>query len=233
VTTGDVYVGSSNTLIENKEIHGEVRFAAGVKNVVFHCVKVVAPQSYFPVDTERDNFTNANDILFDRVDVNCGAWSNNSAAFLLFGATVRHANTHGCLDAYRWDSETTIEDSYCGNQDSAPDGHFDCAQTSKAKNVIIRHNSLAGRDTSDVAVWPDMGLIDNVLVEKNLLIGDPGYKIYVTHASGEPSVSNVTVRGNRFGRDGAWGPCTIEGTNPVWEDNVWNDDGSPLPRTLC
>jgi hypothetical protein len=230
---GDIRVSTSGTTIENKEIHGQLTFASGVTNVNIRCVKVVN-DGYFPIDTERDNYTSPNDIVFDKVSVDCQSSALLNGAYLLFGATVRNSNSFHCIDQFRWANKVVIENNYCGNQEGPPaeDWHFDCAQTTTAKDVIIRHNSFEGRDTSDVAVWPDLGPIDNVQVEKNLLIGTPGYKIYVTHAPGEAPVSNVTVRGNRFGR-GGFGPCTTEGTSPVWEDNVWNDDGSPLLRTLC
>jgi Domain of unknown function (DUF4082) len=228
----DLRVKTSGTTVENVELHGQLTFEDGVKNVTVRCVKVISG-TWFPVDTERSGYTSANDLLFERVEVTCNGSDISSAGMLLFGATVRKGRVYDCTDAYRWSSEVVIEDSLCHKlQAGGNDPHYDCAQTGGAQDVIIRHNTFIGRDTSDVAVWPDLGPVDNVLIENNLLIGSPGYILYVGKNSKTDPVTNIVVRNNRFG-PGYWGPCTIENANPVWEGNVWHASGLPLPRSSC
>lgn len=230
---GDYRAGTGD-VVENKLINGQLLIsAAGTQNITVRCVKVVNG-SYFPIDTERSGATSPSQILFDRVEVDCGGSQQTHAAFLLFGATVRKGRVLNCADAYRFSSNTVIEDSYCGDLnvtgDDANEWHYDCSQTGGGENMTIRHNSFVGKDTSDVALWPDIEPIDTVLVEKNLFIGTPGYKIYV----GKPgrATTNVTVRDNRFGR-GGYGPCSVENSTPAWTNNVWNDTGAAIPLSSC
>jgi hypothetical protein len=228
----DLRITTSGTTVQNVELHGQLTFANGVKNVTVRCVKVISG-TWFPIDTERSNYTSANDVLLERVEVTCNGSSTSNAGMLLFGVTVRKGRVYGCTDAFKWSSEVVIEDSLCHNlQAGGYDPHYDCAQTGGADNVIIRRNTFIGRDTSDIAIWPDLDSINNVLVEDNLLIGSPGYKIYIGKNSKPYPVTNVVVRNNRFGSDGH-GPCSIENTNPLWEGNVWQASGLPLPRSLC
>lgn len=95
----------------------------------------------------------------------------------------------------------------------------------------MRHNTFDGKDTSDVALWPDIYPIDGALVERNLLLGTVSYKVYVGKGNKPGQTKNVTVRDNLFGL-GGYGPCSVDEAVPVWTGNTWLD-GSALPLTRC
>lgn len=230
---GDYSVSSGET-VQNMVINGQLRVSgAGASNVVVRCVKV-NDGGFFPIDTERSGATSASQVLLDRVEVDCGGSQTTHGAMLLFGATVKKGRAYNCPDAYRFASNVVIEDSYCSNLNVNGDDenvwHYDCIQTGGGQNITLRHNSLVGRDTSDIALWPEYESLENVLVERNLLLGSPGYKIYVGRNT-YPSV-NITIKENRFG-PGGYGPCTIDNASPTWTDNVWNSTGLALPISSC
>jgi hypothetical protein len=230
---GDYNVSSGAT-VQNMVINGQLRVsAAGASNIVVRCVKV-NDGGFFPVDTERSGATSASQVLLDRVEVDCGGSQTTHGAFLLFGATARKSRAYNCPDAFRFGGNVVIEDSYCSNLnvngDDENEWHYDCIQTGGGENVTLRHNSLVGRDTSDIALWPEYEPLENVLVERNLLLGTPGYKIYVGRNT-NPS-ENITIKDNRFG-PGGYGPCTIENASPTWTGNVWNSTGVALPIGSC
>lgn len=233
--TGTLRVYSGET-VENKLIYGQLLInTAGAQNITIRCVKVV-DTGYFPVDTERSGLTGPNQILMDRVEVDCQGSQVTNAAFLLYGVTVQRGKVTNCPDAYRYQDYSRVQDSYCGDLNVSGDvnneWHYDCAQTVGGVNMTLSHNTFSGKDTSDVAIWPDLEPVNNVLVEKNLLIGSPGYKIYVGKGNHPGETNNVTVRDNRFG-PGGYGPCVIDGANPSWTGNVWNANGAALPASSC
>ena len=230
---GDYNVASGAT-VQNMVINGQLRVsAAGASNITVRCVKV-NDGGFFPVDTERSGATSASQVLLDRVEVDCGGSQTTHGAFLLFGATARKSRAYNCPDAFRFGGNVVIEDSYCSNLnvngDDENEWHYDCIQTGGGSNVTLRHNSLVGRDTSDIALWPEYEPLNNVLVERNLLLGTPGYKIYVGRNT-NPS-TNITIKENRFGT-GGYGPCTVENASPTWTGNVWNATGAALPISSC
>lgn len=232
---GTLRVGSGET-VQNTLVNGQLLISSsGAKGINIKCVKVVYT-GYFPVDTERSGLTGADQVVMDRVEVDCRGSQVTNAAFLLYGATVQRGKVTNCPDAFRYQDYSLVQDSYCGdlnvNGDVNNEWHYDCAQTVGGVNMTLRHNSFVGKDTSDVAIWPDLEPVNNVLVERNLLIGSPGYKIYVGKGNHPGETTNVTVRDNRFG-PGGWGPCVIDGANPTWTGNVWNADGAVLPSSSC
>lgn len=226
---------SSGTTVENLIINGQLLINdANASDIVVRCVKVNW-DGYFPIDTERDGAVDPDQILFDRVEVDCGGSRITNAAFLVYGATVRNSRVLNCPDAYRYQDNSVIENSYCGDLrvqgDDAQEWHYDCAQTTGASNMTLRHNTFVGKDTSDIAIWPDIEPVKSVLVERNLLLGSPAYKVYVGKGTG--STEDVTVRENLFGRDGGYGPCTIVNASPGWTGNLWSDTKAGLPVSTC
>lgn len=229
------YRPSAGSTVENLIINGQLLISEpNASSIVVRCVKVNWG-GYFPIDTEREGASDPGQILFERVEVDCGGSQMTNAAFLLYGATVRKGRVMNCADAFRYQDNSLIEDSYCGDLrvegDDAQEWHYDCAQTIGGLNMTLRHNSFVGKDTSDIAVWPDVSPVDGVLVERNLLLGHTAYKLYVGKIGG--STQNVTVKENLFGREGVYGPCTIVDAAPEWTGNSWADDSTELPVSAC
>ena len=240
---GDMVITSSNTTIENRLINGQIRAnTEELTNVVVRCVKVVYGGS-FAIDTERWNNLDPAQVLLDRVEVDCQGSAAANAGVLLAGATARNMRVYNCSDGFRFVESATIEDSYCHDLNTSdPDAHYDCAQTSGGEDFVLRHNTMVGRDTSDIAVWPEVWggavvPVRNVLIERNLLIGAPGYRIYVgKDHPGVPGNTNsstdITVRENRLNR-GGWGPCSVVNATPIWQDNRFVDNDELIPLGAC
>jgi hypothetical protein len=229
--TGTVWAGDGD-VVENMLIYGQLRVPG--MNATVRCVKVVTASEYFPVDTDYSARTNAAQATLDRVEIDCGGSQMANAAIDLRYATLTRARVYGCPDAFRNGSHSVIADSYCGDLfvdgDDDNSWHYDCAQTTGGTNMTLRHNTFVGKDTSDIALWPDVTSIDTVLVERNLLLGNVSYKIYV--GGNGRSTTNVTVRQNYFG-PGGYGPCTIVNAAPTWIGNAWVATGASLPVNLC
>ncbi len=98
--------------------------------------------------------------------------------------------------------------------------------------MLIEHNSLWSRDTSDILIGQEYGEARNVTINNNRLMSigtpPPAYLLYV-------SGINTKVTNNRFTRRYSYGPCTLNtsASNVTWQGNVWDDDGPALSLDKC
>jgi hypothetical protein len=98
----------------------------------------------------------------------------------------------------------------------------------KGNNIVVRNNTilLPDQQTSTVILGTYAGSIDNVLIEGNYLNGG-AYTIYSRdNGNGYGAPTNVTVRGNVFGRDYLYGLLSADG-EVTWVNNTWADTGAP------
>lgn len=160
--------------------------------------------------------------------------SDPSAVIGGSGYTLRRCNIHDVTEGPRLGNDTTVEFCYIHHPLRISGGHIDVLQTTGGSNITIRRNTLVPYhpDTGDVfnsAVFikSDSTAIARVRIEENLLNGG-NYTVYLVKAN--HPVSDVVVRGNRWGRNFRYGPFQIDGvTGLIWsEDNVWDDTGAPV-----
>jgi hypothetical protein len=122
-------------------------------------------------------------------------------------------------------SNTVIKDNYIHDLNTSDPAitHFDGIFVDGGfNNVLISHNTVLGRDTSCVFICNDFGPMDNIVVDRNLLLGqnDAAASIYVIEKAGNPAqITNVQVTNNVIGK-GYWYWDSVERTEPVWTNNV-------------
>jgi len=86
--------------------------------------------------------------------------------------------------------------------------------------VLIEDNTVSGLSdaTSDVFLQDNFGAINDVTINHNLLIGDPGYNIYVEGRLGN-GTTNVKVTNNTL-KKGHYGYMSVNQATPVCSGNV-------------
>jgi hypothetical protein len=122
--------------------------------------------------------------------------------------------------------EFVVEDSFIHHMIRYRDVHNDGIEMMKGSNTVVRHNTilLPNQQTSTILLLTNAGPINNVLIQNNYLNGG-AFTIY-SRDQGHGPPTNVTVRGNSFGRDYLYGILSDDG--PVtWENNIWADTGAP------
>jgi hypothetical protein len=121
--------------------------------------------------------------------------------------------------------EFVVEDCYIHDLVRFGGAHNDGISSGSGKNYVVRHNSIVlGDQTGAVMMGTNKGTIDTVLIENNFLNGG-SYTIY-SRDNGHGPPTNVTVRGNAFGRDYNHGILSKEPDGKVtWENNTWADTG--------
>lgn len=121
-------------------------------------------------------------------------------------------------------SNTVVRDNYIHDlQSSGTEAHYDGIQLDGGfNNVTMEHNTVIGRDTSCVMITNDFGGMDNIVVDRNLLLGqnDAAATIYVYEKANLPGqITDVQVTNNVLGK-GQWYWGDIQLTEPVWTNNV-------------
>jgi Domain of unknown function (DUF4082)/Right handed beta helix region len=229
VNNGDeVSLRTNGHVYENKELMNPAVIRVLAHNVTIRCVKMNGT-GWFGIDNTdlQDPAPNANDTTIDRVDISCRD-SGQRIGILVKSATVTRANVHNCDHFLNAGGDNlVIRDNYCHDLTNLPVVHADCIQTMGGNtNMLIDHNSLWSRDTSDILLGQEFGDARNVVINNNRLMSvgtpPPAYLLYL-------SGTNTQITNNRFTRRYTYGACTLNTNNPVvWSGNVWDDDGAPL-----
>src|SRR5207302_11077003 len=112
------------------------------------------------------------------------------------------------------------------NDSAGNAGHYDGIQVDGGfNNVTISGNTVLSRDnngTSCIFICNDFGPMNNIVVDRNLLLGQNGAaaSIYVIEKADNPAqITNVQVTNNVIGK-GFWYWASVDGTEPVWTNNV-------------
>jgi hypothetical protein len=236
--TGPCTITTAGTIIDKKDIRCTLNIRA--KNVVIRNSRIrVANAS--AVDT-RDN---DNRVLIEDTELDGQGLDNSAGGIALVGFAgfiLRRVDAHGSGDIIRANGWAEIHDSFLhdprGLQGSQ---HHDIIQSTNAVHLRIVHNRLENphTQTSCILLKADQGNISDVLVDRNLMNGG-GYSFYwYDHNTGVYRISNGTVSNNRFMRApaGYWPKGGYHGARvfsavslPTWTNNVWDDNGSVIPR---
>lgn len=236
------------TVVEGLEIRGSLYIAASATGTVVRNVKVVWPDGqanpgdgvWAMVDSRAQDVTIEDCVVAgsDLVQTGINLGSGPS--------TVTRCEVTGVADGINVNHDATVTDSYLHHMSVGPSGdwHTDTIQMNLGRNVVIRHNTIINEQiqTSAVGLWAELGAIDNVLVEDNL-IGGGGFTIYATQV-GYP-MTNVRFVSNRFttsvfalvgywatDSDGYCGLLYPSGlpADLVFSDNVIHETGAPVTR---
>lgn len=248
VHVGNLVVTQPYTVVEGLEIRGSLYIAASATGTVVRNVKVVWPDGqanpgdgvWAMVDSRAQDVTIEDCVVAgsDLVQTGINLGSGPS--------TVTRCEVTGVADGINVNHDATVTDSYLHHMSVGPSGdwHTDTIQMNLGRNVVIRHNTIINEQiqTSAVGLWAELGAIDNVLVEDNL-IGGGGFTIYATQV-GYP-MTNVRFVSNRFttsvfalvgywatDSDGYCGLLYPSGlpADLVFSDNVIHETGAPVTR---
>lgn len=193
--TGPSTINTAGTLIENKNISGQIVVnTSGVKfkNCSF------TNFAWYAILAEN-NIVTVEDCTFN------GLGSVDTKAFGGKGGTWLRNNISGMVIAIDfWGGPGLIEDNYIHDLATASNDpnkrHFDGIAFLGGAGVTIRHNTIEVSDgTACTFLSAQNGHIDNVLVENNLLLGQASYTCYAEASSGGMSnvryINNIIERG--------------------------------------
>lgn len=229
VDNGDeVRLARDGQVLENKEFLNPAVIRVVAHNVTIRCVKLNGTGWYGIDNTDLTApADHANDTIVDRVEISCQD-QGQVIGMLLQSATVTRSNVYACDHFLNAGGDNlVIRDNYCHDLTDKPVVHADCIQTMGGnRNMLIEHNSLWSRDTSDILLGQEYGDATNVVINNNRLMSvgspPPAYLLYL-------SGTNTVVTNNRFTRRFTYGHCTLNTRHPVvWEGNVWDDNGAPI-----
>jgi hypothetical protein len=141
--------------------------------------------------------------------------------------TARRLNVHGSADGLKADANVLVEDCWIHDLSNGPGEHNDGIQSTGGKGVTIRHNDISGGSNSCVQTGDESGsATEDMTVECNWLSGG-GYALNI-RGSGATVPKSTRVIDNRFARDSAYGPWTLDDPSPIVTGNTWLD-GTPIP----
>ncbi len=199
--SGSVTIYAPNVIIKNSRIHGSGT-GDGVR---------VETGNVTIYDSEIYGFENS---------IGYGDWAAYRVDI--------HSNTG---DGVKLGSNTTLQDSWIHDLAPGDDAHADGGQVQDGiTNLVVRHNTIdvSSAVNSALFIQPIFGpsTAGPVLIENNYLSGG-GFTVFVLDGAGKYVISNITFRGNRFGRHAQYGPTLV--TVPVgWTDNTYADTGGTV-----
>ena len=151
---------------------------------------------------------------------------------------MRRLYVHGTQRGWNVGSNTTLEDSYIGDNVNPTDTHAQAVLSSGgSQHVIIRRNTLRSEAntnaTSAISMFPENwagGANNDVLIDGNLLAGG-SFCVYLGHtpSAGESPNTNMRFVNNRFdtsiysgcGQFGAVASWSAGATGNLWSNNTW------------
>jgi hypothetical protein len=235
VVNGDVMVTQDGTTIDAQDIHGFLVIAASHVRVTRSVVRGRAITSNAGVI----RVSAGTDVVIEDTEV--AVASPSATVDGMWGAnfTARRLNIHGGVDGIKASSNDTIECSYIHdlasfasdpNQGGGPT-HNDAIQILEGSGIHIVGNQLvAARDqNAAIQITQDFGAVTDLHVERNWADGG-GCTFNISHKGGT-SLTGVFTTGNRFGRNSFYACPILKSTQTtlVSTDDVWDDDGTPVP----
>jgi hypothetical protein len=149
--------------------------------------------------------------------------------------TMRRVNAHGTVDiAEIYGDNVRIESSWLHdntpyandpNQHGGP-SHDDGIQVESGHHITIIGNTITGARNASLMVTQDIGEVGDLVFSGNWV--DGGACAVNANAKPLPSMSGLTISGNRFGRNTRIPDCSVLSSTTtaiVAEGNVWDDNG--------
>ena len=212
--TGPSTISQSGTVIENQVINGSLKIT-GSDVVLKNCV--INFDSTWGVDAE-----NAHNITIENCTITGPGTSADTNSAILGSGNFLNNNISGTENGITLtDGASKVTGNYIHDlANGASDPHYDGISVQGGQNgVLIQDNTISGRDTSDIFIKDDFGAINDVTVNHNLLIGDPGYNLYVDGRGGNGAITNVTVSDN-YVEKGYYGTFSVDGSSPHMSGNT-------------
>ncbi len=218
--SGSIKVETAGAVVEDLDIEGAITILAD--NVTIRRVKIRSGD-YYPIRY----FDNDNKGLVVEDSEIEGTSDDATAAISFANYTARRLNIHGSADGLKADENVLVEDCWIHDLRNGPDQHNDGVQSTGGKGVTLRNNAISGASNACVQTGDIGAATEDLTIECNWLSGG-GYSLNI-RGTGATRPKNTRVVNNRFGRDSAYGPWTIDDPNPIVTGNVHDDDGSAIP----
>lgn len=218
--SGSIKVETAGAVIEDLDIEGQITILAD--DVTIRRVRVRSGD-YYPIRY----FDNDNKGLVVEDSEIEGTSDDATAAISFANYTARRLNIHGAADGFKADANVLIEDCWIHDLRNGPDQHNDGVQSTGGKGVTLRHNVISGASNACVQTGDNGAATEDLTLECNWFSGG-GYSLNI-RGTGATVPKNTKILRNRFARDSAYGPWTLDDPSPTVVGNVWDDDGSPIP----
>jgi hypothetical protein len=216
--SGSIKVQTAGAIIEDLDIQGEITVLAD--NVTIRRVHLRSGD-YYPIRYfDNDN----HGLLVEDSEIE-GTSDDVTASLSFANYTARRLNVHGGADGFKADENVLIEDCWVHDLRNGPGQHNDGVQSTGGKGVTIRHNTISGASNACVQTGDEDAATEDLTVECNWLSGG-GYSLNI-RGTGATRPKNTRIIDNRFARDSAYGPWTLDDPNPIVTGNTY-DDGTPL-----
>jgi hypothetical protein len=217
--SGSLRVVQDGAVIQDLDIDGSITVLAD--NVTIRRVRLTSGD-FYPIRY----FDNGNTGLVVEDSEIIGTSGDVTSAIAFADYTARRLNIHGSADGLKADSNVTIEASWIHDLSNGPGEHNDGVQSTGGKGVTIRGTAISGASNAAVQTGDEGAATEDLTIECSWLSGG-GYTLNI-RGQGATVPRNTVIRDNRFGRDSAYGPWTIDDPSPTVTGNVWDDDGTPI-----
>ena len=223
---GPMNITTDGAVIENKVIDGTLRVTAD--NVVIkNCV--INFDSYYGVDAEG-----AHNITIENCTITGPGSSFDSNTAILGSGQILNNNISETVTGLKLsDGSSTVSGNYIHDLNyKSPDMHSSALALQGGQDgVLIENNTLSAHDTSDIFIQDYFGSINDVTITHNLLLGDPGYNVYVEDRFDAGTTTNVSVTDNYI-QKGYYGTFSVVGNDPTISGNVVFDQGTTPTQTI-
>jgi hypothetical protein len=231
----DVVVSQDGTVIDAQDIHGFLTIKASHVTVSRSIVRGHATSA----TTAIIRVDSGTDITIEDVEIAAAAPSVDVDGLSAQNVVARRLNIHGGVDGMKLGSNSTLECSYVHDLvsfDSDPNQnggatHNDAIQILSGTTIHIIGNQLvAAKDqNSAIQITEDFGVVSDVHIESNW--ADGGGCTYNFSHKGQASLGDLHTKGNRFGRNSFYDCPILKSTQTTLDsqDDVWDDDGTPVP----
>jgi hypothetical protein len=244
---GNVTLSTPGQVYENKLVTGEITVKA--QDVTIRNVKIVNTADWYAISVMPGGSWDRSDarLTVDHVELDLGGYLDiKGIAFN--GYSVTNSFFHNGSDCAHFGVNVVLENNLCSvGPDTNDDGwadsgfrcqdgpHYDGFQSDGGNNITIHHNTIRNPcgQTSAILMSTNTSSIRNVTIQDNLMAGG-GYTLYCSGSPTYPPVGGTeTVTGNRFARSffskgGQWGPTTGCETATTYNNNIWDDTGTPV-----
>lgn len=237
------YAGSGIYLVEDQLVADDIRVFDSV-NITLRRCKITG---HIDIDSAAAHLT------LEDCHVSSGAWTNAAVGFQQM--TILRCNIEGGITAVNASQNVTITDSYLHGQVISPTGsdHAGGFLCSGGGSIEIDHctvwcsaqdNGFGGGPSNNLNLFGDFAELDGINVHDSYFpVTGGGYSVSLGYNPGKPhgdTPSNIVFTDNVLarnppgpgGKGGVFGTVTSflesDPTN-IYLNNVWADDGSPVP----
>lgn len=217
--SGSITVDTDGAVVKDLDVSGSITVLAD--DVTIRRVRIRS-DDYYPIRYFDEGNTGL--VVEDSEIVGLSGDVTSAIAFANY--TARRLNIHGSADGLKADENVLIEGCYIHDLSNGDGEHNDAVQSTGGANVTIRNSYLGGASNAAVQTGDEGAATENLTIDCNWL-GGGGYTLNIR---GTPPTQPVGTRitDNRFMRDAAYGPITLDDLAPVVTGNVFDDDDEPI-----